>query len=305
MVYLLGITWLAFCYGRRTAIAGTLFSVAFFDFFFVPPFYTFAMMDPGHYVTFGVMLIVSFIIGSLTGRLRRQTAAMRRREERTQVLYALSRDLAKSSRPEELFQILLAHIQDFFKYPAVIFAENVDKKLDILTAVLNGRELADREKETANWTYQHRQAAGKSTDTLSGSQGFYMPLIGAQEVVGTLGIYPGDNQDFLSPENYHILEIFVKQTASAVEGAVLAAANIKAEAELETTRLRNMILDTSAYDFKKSLVTISRCASDLSNPEISANVEKKNNLIKEIQTETKQLNDLIDELPKIIDELKG
>ncbi|MBF0494168.1 MAG: sensor histidine kinase KdpD [Candidatus Omnitrophica bacterium] len=107
MVFLLGITWLAFCYGRRVAIFGTLLSIASFDFFFIPPFYAFAVMQHEHYITFGVMLIVGLIIGGLTGRLHRQTIAMRAREERTQVLYSMSRDLAKSSRPEELFQILL------------------------------------------------------------------------------------------------------------------------------------------------------------------------------------------------------
>lgn len=304
MVFLLGITWLAYCYGRRIAIVGTLLSIASFDFFFIPPFYTFSVMEHEHVITFGVMLVVGLIIGSLTGRLRRQTIAMRSREQRTQVLYSLSQDLAKSSKPEELFQMLLVHVQDFFKYPAVIFAETSGKKLEILTAVESGRELALQEQEVASWSYQHRGNAGKGTETLSGASGFYIPLIASQNVVGVLGIFPGDSKDFFSPDNYHVLEMFIKQTALAVEGAWLAAANIKAETELEKTRLRNMIFDTSAYDVKESLRVISQSAAELLNPDVLSNAEKKNRLIKTIQTQAKQLDDLAGELPKIIDELK-
>jgi two-component system sensor histidine kinase KdpD len=304
MVFLLGITWLAYCYGRRIAIVGTILSIGSFDFFFIPPFYTFSVMEHEHVITFGVMLVVGLVIGSLTGRLRRQTIAMRSREQRTQVLYSMSQDLAKSSRPEELFQILLSHVQDFFKYPAVIFAENQNKKLEILTAVINGRDLALPEQETAGWSYLHRKTAGRGTETLSGSAGFYMPLITSQEVVGVLGIFPGDSKDFLTPDNYHVLDMFIKQTALAVEGAWLAAENIKAENELERTRLRNMILDTSAYDVKESLRVISQSAVELSNPDVINNGDKRNELIKKIQVQTKQLDDLAGELPKIIEELK-
>jgi two-component system sensor histidine kinase KdpD len=305
MVYLLGVTWLAFRYGRRISIIGTLLSIACFDFFFIQPFYSFSVMGKEHVITFGVMLIVGLIIGSLTGRLRRQTIELRLREERTQVLYSLSRDLAKSSRPDELFQILLSHIQDFFKCPAAIFvADSTDKTLTVLTAISRGRELASKEQAVASWVYEHRKIAGKGTDTFSGSQGLYMPLTGSQETVGVLGVFPSDEKQFLSPDNFHILEIFVTQSVLAVEGARLAEANIKAEAELGKTRLRNMILDTATYDVRGALDVISKSASELAKQEIVVDEAKRNSLIKEIIGQAGQLDNLAVELPKIIDELK-
>jgi len=123
MVYLSGIAWLAYAYGRRAAVIGTCASIAAFDYFFIPPVYTFSVMDKGYLITFAVMLFVGLMIGGLTGRLRRQTLAMREREERTQVLYSLSRDLAGSSNPDELFRMLLSHVREHFKCPAVVFTE--------------------------------------------------------------------------------------------------------------------------------------------------------------------------------------
>jgi two-component system, OmpR family, sensor histidine kinase KdpD len=305
MVYLLGVAWLAFRYGRRVSIIGTLLSIVFFDFFFIPPFYSFSVMNKEHIVTFGVMLVVGLIIGSLTGRLRRQTVGLRLREERTQVLYSLSRDLAKSSRPDELFQILLSHIQDFFKCPAVIFvADSANRALTILTAVSGGRELASKEQAVASWVYEHRKIAGKGTDTFSGSQGLYVPLTGSQEIVGVLGVFTSDEKQFLNPDNFHILEMFVSQTALAVEGAHLAEANIRAEAELGKARIRNMILDTATYDVRGALDVISKSASKLLEQEIIVDESKRNSLIKEIIGQAEQLDNLAVDLPKIVDELK-
>jgi two-component system sensor histidine kinase KdpD len=305
MVYLLGVVWLAFRYGQFISIVGMFLSVAFFDFFFVPPFYSFTIMDKEHFVTFGVMLIVGLIIGGLTGRMRRQTIELRSREENTRILYSLSRDLAKSSRPDELFQIFLSHIQDFFKCPAVIFVMNpANNVLTVLTAISSGRKPASKEQVVAAWVYEHCKIAGKGTDTFSGSEGLYVPLIGSQEIVGVLGIFPGEEKQFINPDNFHILEVFVSQVALAVEGARLAEENIRAEAELAKARVRNIILDTATYDVKGALNAISEAASELTKQEIAVDEAKRNNLIKEIIEQTKQLDNLAVELPKVIDELK-
>jgi two-component system sensor histidine kinase KdpD len=304
MVYLLGVAWLAFRYGRRISITGTFLSVVCFDFFFIKPFYSFSVMDKEHVITFAVMLIVGWLIGSLTGRLRRQTISLRLREEKTQVLYSLSRDLAASSRPDELFQMLLSHVQRFFNCPAVIFVENrANKTLGVLTAVGEGRQIAENEHAVAAWVQEHHKTAGKSTDTLSGSKGLYVPLLGSRGIVGILGVFAEDDRQFRDPENYHILDLFVKQTALAVEGALLAEANIKSESQMERARLSNMLFDTFAHDFKDSLDTISASAAKLMDP-ATTDPQQRSELIQEILKNTDQLDTLTSELPKVVQDLK-
>jgi len=46
--------------------------VAAFDFFFIPPFHTFAVDDIRHLVTFGVMFVVAYVITRLTLQIREQ-----------------------------------------------------------------------------------------------------------------------------------------------------------------------------------------------------------------------------------------
>ncbi len=306
MIYLLGVAWTAYLHGRGMSILGTLLSVACFDFFFVPPFYSFTVLNKEYILTFAVMLIVGLIIGSLTGRLRGQTISLDLRERRTQVLYSLSRDLAKSSRPDELFQILLSHIQSFFGCPAVIFTPHqAVQGVVALTAVGDARDhLSTNEQAVAGWVYEHRRVAGNGRDTFSGAKGLYIPLIGTRQVVGVLGVFPTDPKQFLDPDDFHILEVFIKQTALAVEGAELAAEHIKAEAELGRARVRNVLLDTATFDTRSALAAISKSASQLLQPEVVADEAKRRALAEEIIMQAKQLDTLATELPNILDELK-
>src|SRR5262249_40439697 len=56
MVYLLGVVAVAVRYGQGPSILASILGVAAFDFFFIPPRYTFAVADTQYLFTFVVML---------------------------------------------------------------------------------------------------------------------------------------------------------------------------------------------------------------------------------------------------------
>jgi two-component system, OmpR family, sensor histidine kinase KdpD len=299
MVYLLGVTWIAYRYGRRMSIIASFLSVLFFDFFFVPPYFTVAVSDAEYFITFIIMLAVGFTIAQLTGRLRRQTMAMRVREDHTQALYALTRDLSKSSYPDELFKIAIRHIQDFFQCQAVILTPAANK-LAIRFDLSSKSDLNPAEYAVAQWSYEHKKIAGKNTDTLPGSTGVYLPFIGLEKTVGVIGVFPADDTQFIDPDQFHRLEVFVGQTALAVEGAQLAAAALDAESKIENERLRNLILTTFSYELPEPLTSISQTASELLKPENINDESKRAVLIQKIRGEVERLNNLVAELPKVI-----
>jgi two-component system sensor histidine kinase KdpD len=301
MVYLLGVTWIAFKYGRRMSMIASFLSVLFFDFFFVPPYFTFAVADVQYVLTFIVMLIVGFAISHLTGQLRRQASLMRFREERMQVLYDLSRELSKSSYPDELFKIALKHIQEFFKCRAVIFTPDPKKRLIPRFGNIEELNLLPNETAVAQWVYENKKAAGKDTDTLPGSKGVYVPFMGAEKTVGVLGIFPAQDKQFVDPEQWHILEVFVSQAAHAVEGAQLAATAIEAASKIESERLKNLLLTTYSSGLPGPLTSISETASELLRSENIKDDSKRTALIEKIKQEVESLNKLIAEIPQIIE----
>ena len=81
MVYLLGIVVVSMRYGYVPSLVAAVLSVSCFDFFFIPPYYTFVVADAGHVITFGVMLVVAVVISGLTKRVRDQADRARRLAE--------------------------------------------------------------------------------------------------------------------------------------------------------------------------------------------------------------------------------
>lgn len=72
MIYLLGIMLVASRVGFGLSLVAAALSVAAFDFFFVPPYLTFAVGNVRHTTTFLVMFVVALVISSLTQRIRNQ-----------------------------------------------------------------------------------------------------------------------------------------------------------------------------------------------------------------------------------------
>lgn len=229
MFYLLGVTWIAFRYERQMAIIASILSVLLFDFFFIPPYFTFAVSDTQYIFTFIAMLIVGLTITSLTGQLRRQTVRMRANENRLESLYAFSKSLSKSSLPDELFTIALRHIQETFRVLAFILVPDDTGRLSVHFGTVSPNELGPNDIAVAQWSYDHGKPAGQSTETLSSISGLYLPLIGAEKKLGVIGIISKDKEQFIDPDQFHLLETFVTQAAAAVEGARLAVASFHAQ----------------------------------------------------------------------------
>ena len=93
MVYLFGVVVIATRWGRGPSALASLMSVAAFDFFFIPPYYSFAVSDVQYLLTFAVMLVVALLISRLASHKSQQAEAASIREQRTAALYAMSREL--------------------------------------------------------------------------------------------------------------------------------------------------------------------------------------------------------------------
>ncbi|MCF6154982.1 MAG: sensor histidine kinase KdpD [Candidatus Brocadia sp.] len=304
MVYLLGVICVAFFFGKRISFFLSLLSVLCFDYFFVPPYFTFAVADIQYVITFIVMLITGLLVSALADRLRTQMISARLREEHNQILYALNKELSKTSDSQELIKIAVKHLEEFCKCPVAIFSVDQERSALVEAKGSLSLPLTPNEEGVINWVYEHGKMAGRGTDTLPGSKGIYLPLVGTEKTVGVFGAFPGDSQLLSDPRKMHFLEMMVAQTALAVEGAQLAAAMIRAEYAIENERIRNLFLTTFSYDVPQKLNTVSRTISQLLKDDKIGQEEKKR-LADQIRFEAEQLNMLAAELHRILKSTAG
>jgi two-component system sensor histidine kinase KdpD len=86
MLYLAGTVIASVFLGRGPGLLTSILSVLAFDYFFVPPYMTFAVSDTQYLVTFVGLFVISLVISTLTARSREQAEAAIQREAHTSTL---------------------------------------------------------------------------------------------------------------------------------------------------------------------------------------------------------------------------
>jgi len=293
MIYLLAVVFIAAQGRRGPSILASVLSVAAFDFFFVPPYLTFAVADTQYLVTFAVMLVVALLISTLTVRLQQQAHAARRRERRTSALYTLSRELASTRGLENLLKTAVRQIAEVFESHVAALLPDASGRLTVHTEKPSAFPLDADEQGVAQWVYEHGQIAGLGTNTLPGAEGLYLPLTAAHGTIGVLGLRPQNIQQVLLPEQFHLLETFASQTAVAVERATLAEEAQWTRVQIETERLRSSLLSSVSHDLRTPLATITGSASALLENGASLSEETQHELLLAIHEEAVRLNRLV------------
>ncbi len=170
MLFLLAVVLVAVRFGRGPAVFAAFVSVASFDFFFVPPRFSFAVSDVQYLLTFAVMLSVALITGQLTAGLRFQARVAAHREGRSRALFELARDLSSALQAEQVVEIARAAIEREFRANAAIYILGLDDRLKLAPARARRRgSCRPGVAATAQWAFDRAQPAGLTTDTLPGS----------------------------------------------------------------------------------------------------------------------------------------
>jgi two-component system sensor histidine kinase KdpD len=295
MLYLLAVVVASTRFRRGPAVVASLVGIASFDFFFVHPFYTFSVTDVRYVLTFGVMLIVALVMGSLTGRIRSQAEAAGQREQRTSALYALSRELAVPRDRDAVLAAAQRSLRDTFAIDAAVLLPGEGGAVSI--AGSPPYPFDERERAVAQWSFDHGQPAGRGTSTLPAAGALYLPLSSSGRSVGVLGLPLEDTGEFRDPARRRLLESLAGQTAVALERLALAERSRESEVEIEAERLRTALLSSLSHDMRTPLASIEGAASTLlqdAEPEPAARRELASTIVQESHRMGRLVANLLD-----------
>ncbi len=261
MIYLAAAVIAALYLGRGPSLFAALLSVLAFDFFFVPPRYTFSVSDTEYVLTFLGLFIVSLVISTLAVGAKEQAEAAREREAQTATLYAFSSALAAAASLDEIVsQIVMQLGENFSREVVVLLPENQHLTVSGHSPDIH---LDDSELAVATWAYQHGQAAGRDTDTLPAANVRYLPLKTAHGVIGVLGVMPHDSTRHLTPDQRRLMEVYASQAAVAIERAQLVEQTRQTQVLQATEKLQTALLNSISHDLRTPLVSITGALSSL------------------------------------------
>jgi two-component system, OmpR family, sensor histidine kinase KdpD len=269
MLFLLVVLLVAVRYGRGPSVLATCVSVACFDFFFVPPRFSFAISDLQYAITFAVMLAVGLITGHLTAGLRFQARVASYREARARALYEFARELSGALQTDQVFETTARFVQSTFNAKATLLVPDADGGLHLPPGTAPVPAL---DEGVAQWAFDHAESAGLGTDTLPASPLFYMPLVAPMRTRGVLAIEPAQRRWLLIPEQRQHLDTFAALAAIALERVHYVEVAQEALVNMESERLRNSLLAALSHDLRTPLTSLVGLSESLagSRPALSA-----------------------------------
>jgi K+-sensing histidine kinase KdpD len=105
LAFLLVILFVATAWGSRPAVFASLLGVISFNFFFLPPFGTFAIRDPDNWIAFVAFLITALTTGQLSSRAKRRAEEAEAAKSEIERLYHELQDtFERSSQAKALKQ---------------------------------------------------------------------------------------------------------------------------------------------------------------------------------------------------------
>jgi two-component system sensor histidine kinase KdpD len=295
MLFLAAVAWVAYRCDRGPAILASILAVLLFDFFFVPPFNTFAVSDAKYVVTFAVMLTIGVLISTLTSRLRKQIESTRLRERRTASLYELGKQLSSVYGGVFLVGATASKIAEMVGGEVVIYLRQGGGSPEV--AFGQGSSITQHPVSlpAATWVIEHDQIAGVGTNTLPNAVALFLPVVGSQQAHGAIAIQAPHPQRLLEPDTRRLLEACANQLALALERDQLAidAANARVQAEAE--QVRSNLLSSVSHDLKTPLAAIAGASSSLLGATHFDEITRRQ-LLETVSDEASRLNRLLENI---------
>lgn len=294
MLYLIAIT-LASLAGRGPSLVAASLSVAAFDFCFVPPKYTFAVTDLRYLMTFAVMFGAGIAISTLTTRLRGQERDALIRERHTYALLHFTRDIASAVLPADVAAVIVEHLEASFPVSAAVLVPDPDEP-GALAAVAGLMPLAPQELGVVRWAFEHKQTAGKGTDTLPGARILAVPLVSGDDAVGVIAVQAKQDPRRRGGAAVPLIEAIARQAGLALGRVKFAEQARDAALRVRTEEMRNALLSAVSHDLRTPLAVITGAATTLRDDGDRLSATARHDLSSQIVEDARRLERVLGNL---------
>jgi two-component system sensor histidine kinase KdpD len=209
LLYLVPIGWSASRWGQLPGMCAALSSALMFDFFFIPPFHTFAVGRLEGWLVLAIFLTVAIVV---VGRIQSGLSRARASEREAIYMYELSAALAGLRTQTAVAHILARQLQQMFQASLVRVIIHLDTHVpDTVVG-------------------EPRDGVGKGRPDRS------IPILNAWGLVGEIQLWRG--YGMLPPEESRLLQNFASQAAQALERTRLAEAEDRVKALLPAANVK-------------------------------------------------------------------
>ncbi|WP_142585740.1 ATP-binding protein, partial [Methylobacterium symbioticum] len=278
--------------GLGPSLAAVVAASLAYNFFFLPPVYTFTIADPTNVAAFLLFTLVAVLVSNLAARARSVAVIAQARAQASERLYGFSRKLAGCGTLDDVLWATSAQVAAMLGVRVVLLLPEGQA-----VAVRAGYPPEDRLDEAdlaaAQWAFGNDRPAGRGADTLPGARRLFLPMRTGRGTIGVIGLDRDGTGPILTPEGRRLLDALADMGALAIERVRLVEDLDRAEREAETDRLARALLTSISHDLRTPLASVLGAASTLRDLDAALPAEAKAELVATIIAESERLNRFI------------
>ncbi len=290
VAYLFIVLALASTRGMYAAVVASVVAFLSFDFFLVPPLYTFTIGKVDEWLALFIFLATAITTGQLASALRLRAEQARRRERESRILYELLRDTNREEEFERQLRIVARAFVDVFSSWGVrgcaILLPDAQGKLvmQASTRVVEEQEtLLPDEAATAAWVMTQAQTAEVHDVRLAPQ---------ASDSYAQRVVLRGTNIEHHTRRYVRLVPLKLGQRLVGVLRLSMGE-SLQIEVLQRTDALRAALLSSVSHDLRTPLSSIKAAASSLLQEDVQWDDEARHSFALAIVREADRLNRLV------------
>jgi two-component system sensor histidine kinase KdpD len=292
LVFLTAVVSVAVRYGLWPSLMASVAASLCYNFFFLPPVYTFTITDPTNVAAFFFFMLIALLVSNVGSRVRTQAVSAMERVRTTESLYAFSRKLAGTATLDDVLWATAYQTALMLKVRVVLLLPE-EGVLTVKAGYPPEDQLDKADLAAANWAWASDRTAGRGSDTLPGAKRLFLPMRTGRGPIGVIGIDDDRAGPLLTPDQRRLLDALMDQGALAIERVQLVEDMDRVKRTVESDRLRAALLTSISHDLKTPLASVLGAASTMRDLSSGLSDAEKRDLLATVIDESERLNRFI------------
>src|SRR4029079_1235022 len=292
LVFLTAVVIVAVRFGLWPSLLASVAASLAYNFFFLPPLYTFTITDPTNIAAFFFFMLIAILVSNVAARVRTQADTAISRIRTTEQLYAFSRKLAGTATLDDVLWATAYQTALMLKVRVVLLLPE-GAILTVKAGYPPEDQLDSADLAAANWAWGNDRPAGRGSDTLPGAKRLFQPMRTGRGPIGVIGIDNDRTGPILTPDQRRLLDALVDQGALAIERVLLVEDMDRVKRTVESERLRSALLTSISHDLKTPLPSVLGAASTMRDLASNLSDTEKRDLLATVIDESERLNRFI------------
>lgn len=253
LLFLLPVLVASARYGLAQGVVTGLVGGLAYNFFFLPPLYTFTIADPQSLLTVVVLIGVATLVANLAGRMKARAVLGTRSAHENAAIAAFGQALARVSDWDGTSRTVCEETHRLLGVPVILLYPREGRIEPVAACPADAPALGPVDQAAAEWAWSRGEVAGVGSGTLVASEWQFHPLQTALGVLAVIGIASRDGRDPVGAARATLLSTLLGQAALAHERLRLEDDLREVATLRERDRLRAALLSSIGHDLRTPL----------------------------------------------------